>query len=87
MFIYNNFSRNIFFLNYRLYIFKNTESTTNVKYGSKPGFRGPAPKFLGTAVVISEYKNSKIACVSGYISLRLSTSSISDLIPFIATIK
>lgn len=62
-------------------------SIINIKYGSKPGFLGPAPKFFGIDVVDRTYKNSKTACVNGYVSLRLSTCSNSDSTPEISVIE
>lgn len=53
----------------------------NVRYGSSPGFLGPAPKFLGIAVDDKVYNKSNSACVNGYVSLRHSICSKSDLMP------
>lgn len=50
-------------------------------YGSSPGVRIPEPRVKGTGVLVSSASKVRIARVSGYSSLRDSTSSNSDRTP------
>lgn len=60
---------------------RKTEFIMNEKYGSKPGFLGPAPKVLGISKSVKVSSKHKTALVSGYSSKRDSTSSSSVSMP------